>query len=63
MTLSFACVISWISSRTYMLGSNADLPIVGGSILSHDHFQGGNYHFPMDAAPVRIPLTAPSDAR
>lgn len=46
---------------TYMLGSNADLPIVGGSILSHDHFQGGNYHFPMDASPVRIPLTAPSD--
>ena len=32
----------------YMRGSNADLPIVGGSILSHDHFQGGNYHFPMD---------------
>ena len=45
----------------YMLGSNADLPIVGGSILSHDHFQGGNYHFPMDASPVRIPLTAPSE--
>lgn len=31
----------------YFLGSNADLPIVGGSILSHDHFQGGNYEFPM----------------
>ena len=31
----------------YMLGSNADLPIVGGSILSHDHYQGGNYVFPM----------------
>lgn len=30
----------------YMLGSNADLPIVGGSILSHDHFQGGHYEFP-----------------
>ena len=29
----------------YMLGSNADLPIVGGSILSHDHFQGGQYEF------------------
>ena len=38
------------SSRTTMLGSNADLPIVGGSILSHDHFQGGNYTFPMDRA-------------
>lgn len=31
----------------YFVGSNADLPIVGGSILSHDHFQGGNYTFPM----------------
>ncbi len=31
----------------YFIGSNADLPIVGGSILSHDHFQGGNYVFPM----------------
>ena len=30
----------------YMLGSNADLPIVGGSILSHDHFQGGRYDVP-----------------
>lgn len=35
----------------YMLGSNADLPIVGGSILSHDHFQGGAYDFPMAKAP------------
>ena len=34
----------------YMVGSNADLPIVGGSILSHDHFQGGNYEFPMAKA-------------
>ena len=42
----------------YMLGSNADLPIVGGSILSHDHFQGGHYRFPMDDAVVRIPLTS-----
>ena len=32
----------------YFIGSNADLPIVGGSILSHDHFQGGNHRFPMD---------------
>ncbi len=31
----------------YFIGSNADLPIVGGSILTHDHFQGGNYRFPM----------------
>lgn len=35
----------------YFLGSNADLPIVGGSILSHDHFQGGNYEFAMAKAP------------
>ena len=36
----------------YVLGSNADLPIVGGSILSHDHFQGGRYEFPMAKARV-----------
>ena len=36
----------------YFIGSNADLPIVGGSILSHDHFQGGNHVFPMEKASV-----------
>ncbi len=36
----------------YFIGSNADLPIVGGSILSHDHFQGGHYQFPMASAPI-----------
>jgi UDPglucose--hexose-1-phosphate uridylyltransferase len=36
----------------YFIGSNADLPIVGGSILSHDHFQGGRHVFPMEKAPV-----------
>ena len=36
----------------YFVGSNADLPIVGGSILSHEHFQGGNYTFAMAKAPV-----------
>ena len=36
----------------YMVGSNADLPIVGGSILTHDHYQGGNYHFPMQDASI-----------
>ena len=36
----------------YFVGSNADLPIVGGSILSHDHFQGGHYEFAMAKAPV-----------
>ena len=43
----------------YFLGSNADLPIVGGSILSHDHFQGGRHVFPMDRAGVRVALCAP----
>ena len=38
--------------KHYFAGSNADLPIVGGSILSHDHFQGGNYRFAMDDATV-----------
>ncbi len=37
----------------YFIGSNADLPIVGGSILNHDHFQGGKHIFPMDLAKVR----------
>ena len=41
----------------YFVGSNADLPIVGGSILSHDHFQGGNYTFAMAKAEVEYPLT------
>ena len=36
----------------YFVGSNADLPIVGGSILSHEHFQGGHYSFPMENAPL-----------
>ena len=43
----------------YFLGSNADLPIVGGSILSHDHFQGGNYTFAMAKAPIELPVTIP----
>ncbi|MBQ6579571.1 MAG: UDP-glucose--hexose-1-phosphate uridylyltransferase [Oscillospiraceae bacterium] len=37
----------------YFVGSNADLPIVGGSILSHEHFQGGHYTFAMETAPIR----------
>ncbi len=40
----------------YFVGSNADLPIVGGSILSHEHFQGGRYTFAMETAPVETPL-------
>lgn len=43
----------------YFLGSNADLPIVGGSILTHDHFQGGNYTFAMAKAPVEKWITVP----
>lgn len=43
----------------YFLGSNADLPIVGGSILSHDHFQGGNYTFAMAKAPIEQNVTIP----
>lgn len=41
----------------YFVGSNADLPIVGGSILSHDHFQGGHYEFAMAKAPVEREIT------
>lgn len=41
----------------YFIGSNADLPIVGGSILSHDHFQGGNYEFAMAKAPIEREFT------
>ena len=41
----------------YFVGSNADLPIVGGSILTHEHFQGGHYTFAMENAPVETQLT------
>ena len=41
----------------YFVGSNADLPIVGGSILAHDQFQGGHYTFAMAKAPVETPVT------
>ena len=41
----------------YFVGSNADLPIVGGSILSHEHFQGGRYTFAMERAEIEHPLT------
>ncbi|MCI9264376.1 MAG: UDP-glucose--hexose-1-phosphate uridylyltransferase [Oscillospiraceae bacterium] len=43
----------------YFVGSNADLPIVGGSILAHDHFQGGRYTFAMEKAPVETPVSFP----
>lgn len=41
----------------YFVGSNADLPIVGGSILTHEHFQGGNYEFAMEKAPIETKVT------
>lgn len=44
----------------YFIGSNADLPIVGGSILNHDHFQGGHHKFPMEKAPVEKEYTHPA---
>ena len=43
----------------YFVGSNADLPIVGGSILAHDHFQGGHYTFAMEKAPVETEFVFP----
>ncbi len=46
----------------YFVGSNADLPIVGGSILSHDHFQGGRYTFAMEKAPVEREVSFPGFA-
>ena len=43
----------------YFIGSNADLPIVGGSVLSHDHYQGGRFEFAMERAPVEERFTVP----
>ncbi len=43
----------------YFIGSNADLPIVGGSILSHDHYQGGHHTFAMERAPMERKVTIP----
>lgn len=43
----------------YFVGSNADLSIVGGSILAHDHFQGGHYEFAMERAPIETPFIFP----
>jgi len=44
----------------YFIGSNADLPIVGGSILSHDHFQAGKHVFPMETAPIEASFSSSS---
>ena len=55
---AFAKLLSFVGSFPhYFVGSNADLPIVGGSILSHEHFQGGHYTFAMETAPVEQKLT------
>jgi UDPglucose--hexose-1-phosphate uridylyltransferase len=50
---TFAKLLDFVSAFPhYFVGSNADLPIVGGSILSHDHFQGGHYEFAMERAGI-----------
>lgn len=50
---SFAKLLSFVNHFPhYFIGSNADLPIVGGSILAHDHMQGGRYTFAMEKAPI-----------
>lgn len=50
---AFARLLDFITLfPRYFIGSNADLPIVGGSILSHEHFQGGRFEFAMERAPV-----------
>ena len=55
---TFAKLLDFVSQYPhYFVGSNADLPIVGGSILSHDHFQGGRYEFAMAKAPVERELS------
>ena len=55
---AFEKLLSFVSVFPhYFVGSNADLPIVGGSILSHEHFQGGHYTFAMETAPIEKELT------
>ena len=55
---TFAKLLDFVTQFPhYFVGSNADLPIVGGSILSHDHFQGGHYTFAMAKAPIEKELT------
>ena len=55
---AFAKLLDFVAQFPhYFVGSNADLPIVGGSILSHDHFQGGHYTFAMEKAPIDTPLS------
>ncbi len=57
---AFAKLLSFVEKFPhYFVGSNADLPIVGGSILSHEHFQGGHYTFAMETAPIEQAITFP----
>ncbi len=57
---TFARLLDFVAQFPhYILGSNADLPIVGGSSLSHDHFQGGNYVFPMEKAGIEESFKVP----
>ena len=57
---AFAKLLSFVEQFPhYFVGSNADLPIVGGSILSHEHFQGGHYTFAMETAPVEQKISFP----
>ena len=54
---AFAKLLDFVGQYPhYFVGSNADLPIVGGSILAHDHFQGGRFEFAMERAPVERPV-------
>lgn len=57
---TFGKLLDFVTSFPhYFVGSNADLPIVGGSILSHDHFQGGHYTFAMAKAPIEHKISFP----
>ena len=57
---AFAKLLSFVEKFPhYFVGSNADLPIVGGSILSHEHFQGGHYTFAMETAPIEQAVSFP----
>ncbi|MBB3108523.1 UDPglucose--hexose-1-phosphate uridylyltransferase [Paenibacillus phyllosphaerae] len=58
---SFARLLDFVEQYPhYFIGSNADLPIVGGSILNHDHFQAGRHTFPMETAPADAVFANPS---
>ena len=60
---SLGCLLDFVDTIPhYFIGSNADLPIVGGSILSHDHFQGGAHEFPMMKAEVASEFSIPGFA-